>query len=360
MSDEQNAAPEATTTGGGEPAPDRHAVLTEQFEQLETEAPAEGAPKADEKPKGERARDATGKFVAGDKTATVPPNKQAQAPVQPPDAAQQQATEPAWKKPPKSWKADYHADWSKVDPRLQEYVHQREEQMRSGVEGLISKGQFADAMQRVIAPHMNTMRGLGVTPVQAVDQLMRADQMLRSGTIEQRRAYLGHLARQYGIPLDGPAPQGGAPDQQQPFDPRLHALTEQLTQLRGEVTGWRQMQEQQTNAGLQSEIEKFATDPKNEHFEAVRETMVKLLAGGVAETLQDAYDRAIRLDDKVFAAVQAKQAEAQRIAADQAAKSARAAAVSVRSSTPGARTPTKATDRRSMLAEQVGGLSERL
>jgi hypothetical protein len=45
---------------------------------------------------------------------------------------------------------------------------------------------------------------------------------------------------------------------------------------------------------------------------------------------------------------------------NRAAKAARAAAVSVRSSTPGTNTASKAQDRRSLLAEQFDALSERL
>jgi hypothetical protein len=102
---------------------------------------------------------------------------------------------------------------------------------------------------------------------------------------------------------------------------------------------------------------------KAEHFEEARPAMIQLLQSGMATDLQDAYEKAIRLDPNLFDAVQqSKQAEVdahKRAAANKAAKSARAAAVSVKSSTPGAATTTKAQDRRSLLAEQFDSMSER-
>jgi hypothetical protein len=69
---------------------------------------------------------------------------------------------PVWKRPPASWKKDFHEVWQKADPKMQEYAWQREEQMRAGVEPLLSKAQFADAMQEAIQPYMNTIQGLGI------------------------------------------------------------------------------------------------------------------------------------------------------------------------------------------------------
>ena len=113
---------------------------------------------------------------------------------------------------------------------------------------------------------------------------------------------------------------------------------------------------------LQGEIDQFSQGA--DYFEEARPTMIDLLSTGLAQTLEDAYDKAIRLDEGLFDQVNsAKQAkfQAQRSAElNRAAKSARAAAVSVRSSTPGTHTAPKAQDRRSLLAEQFDAVSERL
>jgi hypothetical protein len=91
--------------------------------------------------------------------------------------------------------------------------------------------------------------------------------------------------------------------------------------------------------------------------------MIQLLNSGMAQNLEDAYNKALRLDEalssKLQQSQQAQAEAAKRESANKAAKAARAAAVSVRSSTPGVNTATKAQDRRSLLAEQIDSLNER-
>jgi hypothetical protein len=276
---------------------------------------------------------------------------------EPAPQSEPEAEEPVWKRPPSSWKRDYHEVWQTADDRLKEYAWQREEEMRKGVEPLLTKAQFADRMQKVIQPYEQTIRGLGIEPDAAVEALMRADHALRTSPPEQKRAYLAQLASQYGINLGevDPYSQGG------PVDPVVYQLQNELNNIRGEVVGWKQQQEQAQNQALLAEINDFAQTA--DHFEDVRPTMISLLQSGVVNTLEEAYEKAIRLDDNIYAEIQkgrqAQDESARREAANKAAKAAKAAAVSVRSSTPGGQPTAKAQDRRSMLFEQFDNMNER-
>lgn len=318
------------TVESAEPQVDRKELLEQQFEQAEQAAPQVAEARVP--------RDQAGKFATPDR-AVEPPKE-----------------EPVWKRPPASWKKDYHDAWQTADPRLQEYAWQREEQMRRGVEPLLTKAQFADSMQEVVAPYLNTIQGLGLKPDTAVKALFEADAALRNPNHDQRLQYFMQLAQQYGVNLSGQA------QQYQATDPSVYALQNELNNVRGEVLSWKQQQEARQNETLLGEIDQFSA--KAEHFEAARPTMIQLLQSGVAETLQDAYDKAIRLDPELFQTVQqAQQASAAASKSKElnnAAKAARAAAVSVRGSTPGTNTATKAQDRRALLAEQFDGLSDRL
>jgi hypothetical protein len=253
---------------------------------------------------------------------------------------------PVWERPPASWKKDYHEAWTTADPKLKEYAWQREEEMKAGVQPLLSKAQFADQMQQAIEPYMNNIRGLGIEAPQAVKALMEADNVLRHGSAQQKQAYFAQLAQQYGINMGDV--------QMQPVDPNFYAIQNELAQVRGEVLNWKQQQETAQNQALLQEINQFQT--KAEYFEEARPTMIQLLNSGVAQDLQDAYDKAVRLDNDLFTkhqqASQGQADAAKREASNRAAKAARAAAVSVKSSSPGAATATKAQDRRSMLSEQ--------
>ena len=314
----------------------RREKLLEQFDQVES-APA-GETAREDVP-----RDDQGKFAAKEPEQTM--MQQAEQPVE----------EPVWKRPPASWKKDYHDAWQTADDRLKEYAWQREEQMKAGVQPLMEKAKLADQFQEVLNPYMDTIRGLNIEPTQAVKALMEADHALRFSDPQQKQQLFMRLAQQYGVTLGGEL-------QQQPFDPNISALQQELNRVRGEVMSWKEQQEQVQNQSLLGEINSFAM--KAEHFEEARPTMISLLQSGVAATLEEAYEKAIRLDDNLYQQIQqSRQAQAetqQKVVANQAAKKARAAAVSVRSAAPGATTATKAQDRRSMLAEQFDSVADRL
>ena len=318
-------------------AADRKELLAQQFEAAERGE--------DVAPSG---RDDKGRFV---------PKAKADVEAEP---EAEPAEQPVWMKPPASWKKDYHEVWMSADPKMREYAWQREEQMRKGVEPLLSKAQFADAMNQALEPYLPTIQGLGLKPEQAVAALAQADYMLRTAPPDQRYQYLVNLAAQYGINLNATGQAGQQP--QTTVDPLVWQLQNELNNVRGEVMGWKQQQEMAENQTLLSEINSFAD--KAEHFEEARPTMIQLLQSGVAETLEDAYDRAIRLNEDLFNRVQsARQAEVtakQAQEKNRAAKAARAAAVSVRGSTPGTNTAPKAHSRRALLEEAFDESSSRL
>jgi hypothetical protein len=297
--------------------PDRRELLSQQFDEVQNEAPVEAV------------------------------RTQEQPNLEPP------AEPPVWERPPASWKKDYHEAWTTADPKLKEYAWKREEEMRAGVQPLLTKAQYADQMQQAIEPYMNNIRGLGIEAPQAVKALMEADNVLRHGSPQQKQAYFAQLAQQYGINMSDV--------QIQPTDPNFYAIQNELAQVRGEVLNWKQQQENAQNEALLSEINQFQS--KAEYFEEARPTMIQLLNSGVAKDLDDAYQKAIRLDNDLFTkhqqASQGQADAAKREASNRAAKAARAAAVSVKSSTPGAATSTKAQDRRSLLMEQFDNLNER-
>ena len=297
--------------------PDRRELLSQQFDEVQNEAPVEAV------------------------------RTQEQPNLEPP------AEPPVWERPPASWKKDYHEAWTTADPKLKEYAWKREEEMRAGVQPLLTKAQYADQMQQAIEPYMNNIRGLGIEAPQAVKALMEADNVLRHGSPQQKQAYFAQLAQQYGINM--------GEVQIQPTDPNFYAIQNELAQVRGEVLNWKQAQENAQNEALLSEINQFQS--KAEYFEEARPTMIQLLNSGVAKDLDDAYQKAIRLDNDLFTkhqqASQGAADAAKREQSNRAAKAARAAAVSVKSSTPGAATSTKAQDRRSLLMEQFDNLNER-
>ena len=132
---------------------------------------------------------------------------------------------------------------------------------------------------------------------------------------------------------------------------------QQLQSLQNEVQSVKGWREQEQQSQLMNEIQKVSSNvEKFPHFEAVRENMAQLLESGLAQDLETAYAKAVRMNDEVWSIEQERllsQAQKQASKAQQVAK-AKAAAVSPRSVTPnGVANSGDKKDRRSLLEEQI-------
>jgi len=161
----------------------------------------------------------------------------------------------------------------------------------------------------------------------AVSKLIETERRLRTSDPETKAKEFVRLAHDYGIDLNSLTSVQ--------FDPYHHNLAQRLAQQQAaleQITQSRQMAEQ---AQLGQTIEQFAQT--HEHFDDVRETMADLLDKGFASDLNDAYAKAVRLNDDVFSRV--SQQPTQQVnpiqRANEAAKAAKASAVSVKGSPTG-------------------------
>lgn len=271
--------------------------------------------------RAQRERDEAGRFKAKEEGAPVV----AKAPVAPAVVVPPVET-PAPRKAPSSWKKDYWEAYGALDPKLADYIAQREEQFASGVSTYKQEAERAKELFEAIAPFQADLQQHGVQPAQWLRQLGGAHQMLVKGTPEQKLQAFHKLAQDYRVPVDAL------------LDPnvRQQFLSQQQQQPQPDVREL--VQEQFMAVKAQTEIEQFASDPAHEHFEAVKETMRQLLAAGLAPDLKSAYEKAVRMDPELFereqlrnteaAAKQRRDAEAARVA------KARASVSSVPSATP--------------------------
>jgi len=330
---------------------DRKALLLEQFS-AEEAAPArvEAEPevKTDDRP-----RDDKGKFA--------PREARAPAVEAAPVAEVAPVEAPLWERPPASWKKDKHELWQAMTPQQKEYAFAREQEMKAGVEPLLPKAQLADQITKVAEPYINTIRGMGMDLPTAVGGLMKVDHDLRTLPHDQKVQRLLGIAQHYGIDLSGAQPQPQAM-----ADPQFYGLHNELLDMKGKLAQWEQEKQAAEERAVLSEIQSFSRG--KEHFEIARPFMIEALhkaaSEGVELSLDDAYESVTgpggALHDLIAASKQVAAIPNQRAALDKAAKAARAAAVSVRSATPGSTGTTKAQDRRSMLREQIDGVSDRL
>jgi hypothetical protein len=251
----------------------------------------------------------------------------------PEDVAKEAATEE--KEPKTEQERNPFAAWKKpaqealraLPPETQQYIVEREQQFHKGIQQYKEDAQKGRSLGNALAPHLEYLQQLQVAPEVAISKLIAVEKTLRTSDPQTKAKEFVRLAHDYGIDINSLT--------NVQFDPYHHNLEQRLAQQQAaleQITQSRQMAEQ---AQLGQTIEQFAQS--HEHFDDVRETMADLLDKGFASDLNDAYAKAVRLNDDVFSRV--SQQPTQQInpiqRANEAAKAAKASAVSVKGSPTG-------------------------
>lgn len=266
---------------------------------------------------------------------------------------------------PTTWKKEYLPIWDKLTSgqpltseeaiKLAEYSNQREKEFANGVSTYRTEAQNAKALQEAIAPFVPVLQQNNIEPTQWIKNLGNAHYALATGTPEQKLEMFKKLADDYGVPL-GAVGQAGNLD---PVVPQLMQYIQNLESKVNTVAGWKELQEQQA---IQNELSRFSDANKYPHFESVRGIMAQLLESGVAQDLDSAYSKAIRLNDDVWNAEQERMATAlaEKQAASEKANAivqAKNRAVSTKTSTPSGSVMTAdKKDLRSKLSQEFDNL----
>ena len=273
-------------------------------------------------------------------------------------------------KRPTTWKKEYVEVWNKMQEgkpldkaefaKFAEYANQREAEYKKGVSAYKAEADNARQLTEAIGQFTPELQKHGIHPVAWINNLGRAHYALANGSYEQKLNAFNRLAQDYGIQLNQNALQ--MPEQAY-VDPYQQQLMQQLQATQQQVAQLSQIREQEENARLSNEISRVSSNKVAfPHFDMVREDMAQLLERGLAQDLESAYAKAVRVNDEAFKLEQEKllrSANTQASKAQQVAK-AKATAVSPRSVTPsGQVSKSDAKDRRSLLmanlADAEGG-----
>ena len=283
----------------------------ESFSAQETEAEATA--------RVERARDEAGRFTKAERDA---------------QAAAVAAPEPAKTRPPRpsSWKKDYQEKWDQIadtDPQMAQYLLEREAQFAQGVSTYKAEADRARTFQALVEPHAPRFQQYGVDSQEYIGRLLKMDEMLATGTPQQKQQLLMSIARAVGL-TDEPA------QEQNPGAYVPPELLNTVYGLQSKLAAIEQANERAEQTRLASEVDSFAAD--HPYLDDLAEPMAQLLETGFATSMEDAYHKALRLDDDMFQRFQAEQQQGseteRRRKAQETAARARSAAVSPRSSTP--------------------------
>ena len=232
-----------------------------------------------------------------------------------------------------SWKKEAQTALSQLPPETQRMIQEREEQFHKGIEQYKQDAFQGRSLNKALAPHMEYLNQVGVAPEQAISTLIQAEKLLRTSDPQTKANMFMKLAHDYGIDVNSLT--------NVPFDPYKYQLEQQLAQQQAALMQIQQSRQIAEEAQLGQTIEQFAQ--QHEYFDEVRETMADLLDKGLASDLNDAYTKAIRLNDDVFSRTTQNSGQVNQVQrANNAAKAAKAAAVQVKGSPVGGMKPTEA------------------
>lgn len=237
---------------------------------------------------------------------------------------------------PSAWGRDKSELWAKTPPEVQAYIAQREQQISDGFKQYEGLAEFSELAQSNGGSLRQTL-----TSVRELDNLVTNDPVRGFAEIMTRVGFdPSKVARGFlGINDDGSAaPRLVSPQ----IDPTIQRT---IQQLQGEVETLRMQPYQQ-------QVEAFATDPSNKHFDKLIGPIQAIIASEKGLSLKEAYDRACWADPQVRSEL-LKQQQAPVIKAQQLTRSTQTAERASRGLTPSAIAPVKAPSRVMSIDESI-------
>ena len=334
------------------------AVLSKSLENYSEDAPVEAAPAVEDDTPAPRddSRDEKGRFKPKqaaeggvDAPAAEVPAVEGQPPVEAtpaPEAPKAQWTDGHFT----GWKPEQRERFAALPPDVQALVMERQaEQQAFFQRKLGEEGEFrkqAEPLYQAAQEVDQFARSIGSTPADLMKSYAAIDYNLRFAPYTEKVQLFAKIASEYGIPFAQPEPDPYA-DPLQPTGqayPVVHDLQSQVRQLQSQLQTYQQQAQAQTQQQLQSTVEGFskATNadgtPTHPWFDTVKVAMGQLMASGEAQTLEDAYAKAVKpIEDRLAAEVAQRQKAAAEKQAQELARAKKAAPVRTTASAPNGR-----------------------
>jgi len=311
--------------------------------------PAEGAT-------GEGAEGEEGKAPAAAPAGAEP------APAPPAEGAQPaaDAKAPVGDAPPDTWTAAGKAQWATLPDAVKAEVIKREGDIQRGIEQYGQMAKVGEYLAKEIQPFADLYQRNGMPADKMVGPLFNMFANLVWGTPEQKVSMFKSVAEDAGIDLSKLA--SGDPNA---VDPRLTRLQQEVIQLRQGVQNSLGAIHQSRLAETSGKVEAFAADhAKHPYFWDVIDDMKVLVDRGVAQGLDDAYDKAVMNNpltraQEIERLATEKAAQKAKEAAEKAVKVKKATAANVRSSEQGGAAPGKLGTIDDTLNEALAGIRAR-
>jgi hypothetical protein len=241
---------------------------------------------------------------------------------------------------PNRLKDKFGQSWQKLPKDVREAFHEYESNIGRLNNKYGKAAQAWDTTQRVYAPYQQMVEQEGGDFHGAVSSLFETARVLRQGSPEQKALLMEAMCRQFNIPLPGSragGAEGSAPA------PAPHAgvspeLLQRLTMLEQQVLTRDANEAYSVRAQVDQTLEAFVNDPSRTYVKepGFLDAMADLIETGRAADLAAAYETATWMFPRTRQLEMAKTNLQGLQGRQQAAASARRAAVSVPGNAPGA------------------------
>jgi hypothetical protein len=247
-------------------------------------------------------------------------------------------------KAPQSWRAGQKAKWAALDPDVRQEIVRRERDISRTLGETAQARQLANQFQQAVQPFMARIQSTGITPLQAVNELLKADHILSTSPAPMRAQYMAKLIKDYGVDIRALDDALAGTATADPVQATVEKLVEQRLAPFQQYIAQQQYAQQQYAAQqaqqTQMTVERMAQDPKFPHFQDVRHDMADVIdlaaKRGVYLSLEQAYQRAVAMNPEINQALVAQQAEDAKKAAAQTANARAQRALNASKSVGGA------------------------
>ena len=205
---------------------------------------------------------------------------------------------------PRTWPAEHREAFEHLPEDQRSFMLQREQERDAAftrkTTDLAEQRRQVESLQGVLAPYKQQMQAHGISEAEYVSRLMTYDNALR----QNPKLALQNLAQHYGIKLSGDS--GVDYVEETPSNPQILQLQQQLNQTQAHIQTMQQSQVMAQQQQLVDQVESFSTakdakgNLKHPHFEKLRERMGRLVNAGETTDLEEAYGKALRLDNDLY------------------------------------------------------------
>ena len=199
--------------------------------------------------------------------------------------------------PPKGLSPEAREAWKDTPDAVRAEIAKREQDYEAGIVKYAQNAKRAEAMDRTLQPFQQLFAMNG-GPANTIPGLLQTASLLQMGSGPQKAQTVANLIKQFGVDIQtldsllvGETPQE-KPDQkfEQMLNERLSPLQQQLQQYQQRE----QQQFQQSQQMVETDLQRFASDPEHEFYSDVRGEMADLLEmaanRGREMSLKEAYN----------------------------------------------------------------------